>query len=103
MKKLFLNTISFVLLLLTLECKAQEVKPINPITDLPKEIKYRYSQDLIPNTESAIKISKIILKNYFNITNFDNLTSFEVKLVADNKVWEIESRTKGKTVTGISK
>ena len=78
-----------IIMLLNFNSYSQEV--FNPITDLPKEIAERYGTDIVPDEKTALKIAEIIFKAGYINTKFDKLKPFEIKLIADNRVWEVKA------------
>jgi hypothetical protein len=70
-------------------CKSSAQVTNNPIKDLPSEIVTKYGIDMVPNQESALKISQIILQERFQNTKFENLKPFTINLIAEGKVWDV--------------
>lgn len=85
--KLFFKSCVFILLISG--CKSTQTTPINPIKDLPKEINERYVIPLVGNKETALSISKLIIKERYQKVNVEALIVDKAILVADEKVWEI--------------
>lgn len=98
-----IRSLILILLALTLiNCKSSVQVKSNPVEGLPKEIKTRYSIDMVPNETIALNLSQIILQERFLNTKFENLKPFEINLIAEGKVWDIkvtEKVFKNKTTT----
>lgn len=60
------------------------------INDLPKEINCRYVIPIIPNKETALQMVDVIVKNRYVNVDFDKLKPYEIKLIANHKVWEVK-------------
>jgi hypothetical protein len=90
------------LLLLTVFNGCKSMKDDNPVTRLPKKVNYRYGIDLIENEKIALDFTKLILKNKYKNIDFDN-SKYIVKLILDDRVWEIEVVINRTGITGIDK
>lgn len=61
------------------------------VDDLPKNITQSYGTDIIPDEKTAIKIAEIILlKRYVNIDSLNYFKPFKVKLICNDRVWELK-------------
>jgi hypothetical protein len=90
------------LLLLTVFNGCKSMKDDSPVTRLPKKVNYRYGIDLIENEKIALDFTKLILKNKYKNIDFDN-SKYIVKLILDDRVWEIEVVINRTGITGIDK
>lgn len=78
-----------IFILLISSCKSTQRNPSDPIKDLPKEIKERYIIPLVGNKDTALSISKLIIKERYQKVNVNALIVDKAVLIADEKVWEI--------------
>ena len=58
------------------------------IDQLPCKITYRYGTDVIPDEETAIKYTDILI-NKRELLNPEKAKPYQISLIADNKVWHI--------------
>lgn len=85
-KRLQFSIISVFFLLISSPVFAQHK---NPVTDVPEFIKQKYGEDLVSDEKMALQLTDIYFKkNYIN-NNFDLMKPYEIRLIADGKVWEI--------------
>lgn len=85
-KRLQFSIISVFFLLISSPVFAQHK---NPVTDVPEFIKQKYGEDLVSDEKMALQLADIYFKkNYIN-KNFDLMKPYEIRLIADRKVWEI--------------
>lgn len=72
--------------------KLQEINDTykDPIKDIPHEIDYKYSIPMIPDEKTALEYAELVLKRRFSQVPFDDLKPFIVKLVAQERIWEIK-------------
>lgn len=63
----------------------------DPIKDLPEIINSKYVIPMIPNEETALQYAEIILKKRYKGMDFEEVKPFEVHLIADEKVWDIQA------------
>lgn len=89
-----LMVLFFVPLLLTAQQKTnQKCKDEKRGTEqLPCKITYRYSIDIIPDKETAVKYADILISNR-ELLNTDKAKPYQVNLIDDNKIWQIVVRS----------
>lgn len=96
--KITLFTLS-ILCINSLNVNAQEIEIIlqevdddtkDPIREVPKKILYKYATPLIPDEETAIEYADIVLKKRYKNIDFNQLKPYEIKLIADDWIWEIK-------------
>ncbi len=85
--KLFFKYCAFILLVSA--CKSSQITPVDPIKDLPKVINERYVIPLVGNKDTALNISKLIIKERYQKVNIEALIVDKAILIADERVWEI--------------
>jgi len=98
MKNNFINIfliISFVILSQQANAQVDKLQELddsykNPITDLPKELGYKYGKAMIPDKEIALEYADLILKKRYRNIPFDELKPYIITLIADERVWEIK-------------
>ena len=78
-----------VLFLLMSACKSTKTTSLDPVKDLPREISERYVIPLVGNKDTALNISKLIIKERYQRVNVEELIVDKVILVSNEKVWEI--------------
>lgn len=81
------------LLIILLGCKSKPIIPYNPIRDIPSEITERYVIPLVGDKDTALAISKLIIKESYKNVAIESLIIEKIALVANGKVWEIALKT----------
>lgn len=85
--KLFFKYFAFIFLVSA--CKSSQTTAVDPIKDLPNLVNERYVIPLVGNKETALNISKLIIKERYQKVNVETLIVDKAILVANEKVWEI--------------
>lgn len=93
-EKVIKSNIYFLLIICVVltACKTlDETKEKDPIKDLPVEIGSTYANGMVESENVAIKIALVIWSERYPNEDFDNYPAFDVKSIANDKVWYISA------------